>query len=304
MKHTISLAAAALAVSTWGVGCQHPQVAQEGRADIAALLVALNAAKQPTAALAAVEAACATNNSCRCVESAVRAALDADLHELATRSLDTAPKACAQSSTLLGQRAEALARAGDATAQQAADLVLKTDPQNQYAELALARIIYDKSKMGETSEHAEKALKLGRGAEAERLLGRSALARSLFKEAEGHFQNVLKQNPNDAEAAFSSGVCADKVGDYLGAREGFLQALRIDPKHVQARIYLVVLTHNVGANDEARHHLQKLAEVLPKDAPELLQLEQLLSGSGADGGAPSPVSSAPSTGTLTVQGKH
>ena len=255
--------------------------------DIGPLLQALAAAKQPPAAVTSVSEACAAGDACHCVEAAARAALDADLRDAATHMLDAAPRGCPRANTLLGQRAEAFARAAATTsAQQAADSALETNPQNPYAELALARLAYDQNQMAICSDHAAKAVQFGRGVEAERWLGRSALARGHFVEAEANFQHLLLSNPNDAEAAFTAAICDDKLGHYREAREGFLHTLRINPKHELARIYLVVLTHKAGADDEARHHLQKLAEVLPPNSPKLLELQAMLAGDDRDAGAP------------------
>jgi Flp pilus assembly protein TadD len=135
--------------------------------------------------------------------------------------------------------------------------------------------------------HAEKALQLGRGIEADRLLGRSTLAQGQFKDAEAHFQRVLLESPNDVEASFSAGVCNDKLGRYHQAREAFLQTLQANPKHAEARRYLVLLANRAGAKDEARHHLRKLAELVPKGSDVISDLDELISGgaAGASGGA-------------------
>jgi tetratricopeptide (TPR) repeat protein len=292
-----------------GVGlaqrAQHERERLKVHVDAAPLLQALVKARQPASVSAAVQRACNADDGCACTEVAARAALDADLHELATQALDAAPKACPKQNKLLGERAEALARAGAKNARDSAETVLRSDPKSEYAELALARVEYDSNHMKLCSEHAGEALQLGRGAEAERLLARSALTRQLYEEAEAHFQKVLEWNPNDLEAAFSAAVCNDKLGRYLQAREGFLQTLHIDPKHVAARAYLVVLTHNVGANDEARHHLEKLKQILPNGAPNLASLEQLVEGSDRDGGAPpSPNTVSAPSGRIMVQGKN
>ncbi|MEO6598366.1 MAG: tetratricopeptide repeat protein [Polyangiaceae bacterium] len=218
---------------------------------------------------------------------AARACLDADLYALVPPLLNVAPKTCKNGSILEGERAEALARAGDRDlAKQAANRVIAADPKNAYAELALARLAYDQNQMNASSEHAAQALAFGRGAEADRLLGRTSLALGKLEKAEAHYQSVLQANPNDAEAAFSAAVCNDRLGHYAAAREGFLQTLRIDPKHAEARKYLVLLTYNAGAKDEARHHLEKLAELLPKDSPTITELDALLSAGSADAGAP------------------
>ncbi len=255
--------------------------------DSSALVQSLSAAKQPAAAVASVKRAAAAGERCVYAEAAARAALDADLYALVQPLLNAVPKSCPHESTLLGQGAEALARAGDRdAAKQAANRVIAADPKNGYAELALARLSYDQNQMNACREQATQALAFGRGAEAERLLGRSALALGKFEDAAAHYQAVLKTNPNDAEAAFSAAVCNDKLGRYAAAREGYLQTLHIDPKHTEARKYLVLLTLRSGAKAEAQHHLDKLAELLPKDSPLVSQLQALISVGNADAGAP------------------
>ncbi len=298
----IIVAATALLSAATSVGCHRPRRVIKA-IDSSALEKALVDAKQPDGAIATVKQAAGGGEACHYAEVAARAALDADLHDLVPKLLDVTSKNCKRASTFAGERAEAMARAKDtAKAESAAQDVLKTDPTNQYAELALARVAYDKDQMANTGDLAARALNDGRGAEAERLLGRSELARGHYKEAEAHFQQVLLANPNDAEAAFSAAVCNDKLGHYMQAREGFLQTLHIDPKHVVARTYLVMLTHNAGFNDEARHHLAKLGELIPKDSQTYVQLQQQLDGTTVDGGAPDAGSAAHVPGS--VQGKR
>ena len=255
--------------------------------DSSALVSALEHAKQPAAASTRLKQAGVAGDRCNYAEVASRELLDADLASLVQGVLNAAPPDCPHAATLLGQRAEAFARAGSKDeAEQTAQTALKAGPQNAFAQLALARVAYDKNQMGSCADYAQKALDYGRGAEAERLLGRSTLARGQFKEAEAHYQKVLSANPNDAEAAFSAAICDDNLGRYMQAREGFLQTLRIDPKHEEARKYLVILTYKAGAKDEARHHLQKYAELVPKDSATLAALERVVSGGDASSGTP------------------
>ncbi len=283
-----SLAACFGLLLIFGASCQKPQ-SQHTEIDDSALVQSLGAAKQPAVAIASVKRSAAAGDRCAYAEAAARACLDADLHALVQPLLNAAPKTCKNGSVLQGEGAEALARAGDRDlAKQAANRVIAADSKNPYAELALARLAYDDNQMKQCNEHATKAFDLGRGAEADRLIGRAQLALGDFKTAEAHYQAVLKANPNDAEAAFSAAVCNDKLGHYLAAREGFLQTLRIDPKHVEARKYLVLLTFRKGAKAEARHHLDKLAEVVPKDSPLLAELEATLAAGDADAGAGAP----------------
>lgn len=291
---------AGLSAGVLSLGCRR---AKQPPIDCGSLVSALVNARQASSEVTAVKQAAAAGNACDYAEIATRAALNADLYALVPKLLDAAPKDCKRASTLLGERAEGLARAAETDkAQAAAQDVLRTDPTNPYAELALARVAYAQNMTTKAGVLAAKARKDGRGVEAERWLGRSALGRLLYAEAEAHFQSLLRSNPNDAEAAFTAGVCNDKLGHYMQAREAFLQTLHINPKHEMARIYLVVLTHNAGFNDEARHHLAKLGEVIPKDSPTYVQLERLLDGNSADGGPPD--AGAPKARQGMVQGKR
>ena len=291
---------AALSAGVLSLGCRR---AKRLPIDCSSLVSALVNARQAPSEIATVKQAATAGDACGYAEVAARAALNADLFALVPKLLEAAPKGCKRASILLGERAEGLARAAETDkAEAAAQDVLKTDPTNPYAELALARVAYAQNMTTKCGELAGKARKDGRGVEAERWLGRSALGRSQYKEAEAHFQTLLQGNPNDAEAAFTAGVCNDKLGHYMQAREAFLQTLHIDPKHEMARIYLVVLTHNAGFNDEARHDLAKLGELIPKDSPQYVQLEQLLDGNPADGGAPD--AGAPKHVPGAVQGKR
>lgn len=266
-------------------GCQKP-APRSTLIDSSGLVQSLSAAQQPPAAIESVKRAATAGDRCSYAAVAARASLDADLYALVQPILNAAPKTCTNGSLLSGEGAEALARAGDRdAAKQAANRALAAEPKNAYAELALARLSYDQNQMNASHEHAAQALAFGRGAEADRLLGRTSLALGNFEEAEAHYQSVLKANPNDAEAAFSAAVCDDKLGRYAAAREGFLQTLRIDPKHVEARKYLVLLTFRAGAKAEAQHHLDKLAELLPKDSPLVTQLQTMISAGNADAGA-------------------
>lgn len=68
-----------------------------------------------------------------------------------------------------------------------------------------------------------------------------------------------------------------------------------DPKHLDARFNLGVLTFQAGATDEARHHLEKLREVAPKGSDLVPRLEGMLNGTPppARVDAPRPAESAP-----------
>lgn len=90
------------------------------------------------------------------------------------------------------------------------------------------------------------------------------------------FAPLLKQAPDDPGTVFEAARAAQYANKYRGAREGFLKALRLDPRHVEARYRLVQLTHAIGANPEAKNHLKKLEQIARVDDPRLAQARQLL----------------------------
>jgi tetratricopeptide (TPR) repeat protein len=213
---------------------------------------------------------------------AARAALDADRSGDALDFLEKAGPKCTRPRALDGVRAEALARAGRfEEAGRLAEATILAAPGDASAQLAQAQIACQANQMTKCRESAEKALSLGRGVEADRLIGRTFLAQGEFQRSRKHFQRVLEVVPRDLEAAFTTAVCSDRLGQYHDAREGFLRVLEIDPKHVQARVHLVALTANVGALDEARHHLSKLQLLLPPDDPLVVAASQLVEKTAA-----------------------
>jgi hypothetical protein len=81
------------------------------------------------------------------------------------------------------------------------------------------------------------------------------------------FLAMAEEAPKDPRPRFEAACDADGMGDYNGAREGFLQVLRLDPQHADARFKLVLLTARAGVSEEAQHHLEILRKVLkPSDA--------------------------------------
>jgi Flp pilus assembly protein TadD len=89
------------------------------------------------------------------------------------------------------------------------------------------------------------------------------------------FDDAAKIAPSNARVVYDVALVAQNQGRYREAREGYLKALSIDPKMVDARYNLAVLTHAAGADDEARHHLDALAAIAPGD-PRIAGLRAML----------------------------
>lgn len=288
---TVAIAGTILvaAVATLGAYYWKSRVPPAIAAAVGDLANELDIARAPNDA-AQVRSACDhPKDPCGCVARAARHGLDANLGAPTLELLEKSEERCKGRPPLAGMKAEALARVGRfEEARHQADVAMRTVRNDGYANLALALAAFEKLVLKEAEPPARKALDAGRGAEADRLLGRIALARGKFDEARAHFLKVLAERPNDASAAFSAAMCSANLKRYNEAREGFVRVLRIDPKHVEARFYLATMSLQIGARMEAEHHIQKLAEVAPDD-PRVPQLEAALTHSTP----PPPLPTAP-----------
>ncbi len=214
----------------------------------------------------------AAKRSCSCAQSAVKLALELDLHKDALSVLAAKPAGC----RVGGLKAEALARARRLDeARKEAQTVLKANPHERYATYAMAHYYYVKGDAGKARAEAQKAIQRGRGRVAHLLLGLMAFHQKQFPSALKSFQQMLKLDPKDVAAIFNIGVLYHQQNHYRLAREHYLRALRIHPRHADARYNIVVLTHSVGAQGEARYQLKKLRHLVPRD-PRLAKLEALL----------------------------
>jgi tetratricopeptide (TPR) repeat protein len=229
---------------------------------------ALESANDPQLAAKVKEGCLASRDACGCAIAAARVALDGDRPVETLGFLDRIEPRCQRAHSLDGVRSEAFARSGKRDeAERLTQAAVLSMPDDPFLHLALARLDCDADRMTKCRERAEKALDLGRGVEADRLIGRTLLAQGKFEQARQHFRRLLDVAPNDLEAIFTAAVCSDRLGQYHDAREGFMHVLRVAPGHVQARTQLVALTANAGALDEARHHLAKLESLLRPDDP-------------------------------------
>jgi tetratricopeptide (TPR) repeat protein len=105
--------------------------------------------------------------------------------------------------------------------------------------------------------------------EAELTLERAVAAagRGETDQALATLEVLARTGPVRGRALYERARIAQHRNDYNGAREGFLAALAVDGRDVDARAALVELTAAAGALDEARHHLAELEKIAtPGDA--------------------------------------
>ncbi len=72
-----------------------------------------------------------------------------------------------------------------------------------------------------------------------------------------------------ARAYFQLGLVEQQAGRYNAAREAYLRSASADPTGYAARYNLATLAHGVGADEEARHHLDVLLRHHPNDVTAL-----------------------------------
>jgi tetratricopeptide (TPR) repeat protein len=121
---------------------------------------------------------------------------------------------------------------------------------------------------------AKKAVDLHAGRDASLLLAQLLIERGANDEARTVLRELVKAKPPDGKALYDLALVEDRAGHYNEAREGYLAALRADPKLADARYNLAYLTLHQGIVGEARHHAQAFVAAFPDDprGPELLRL--------------------------------
>ena len=202
--------------------------------------------------------------ACRCADEAEELALD--LSHLA-EALPVVERArCGDSARHAGVQAEALVAMGraDEGLRQAA-AALARDANEPHASFAKAWALSTSGPSPEAVAAAQKAVDGGRGVPALLLLGMLRFRSGDSKHARDAIEQAARLAPTDSLVAYDLGVVTQGEGHYREAREAYLRALAHDPKLADARYNLALLTHSIGADDEARHHLDELAAIAPND---------------------------------------
>jgi tetratricopeptide (TPR) repeat protein len=246
------------------------------------------AATQVEAASAAPGVAARTScadSDCACRRRQALESLEAGAAEatqwLASFEME-AQGACADG--LLGVRAEALARANRCAEARAVAIPLANRGLGE-ADYALAMCAYRAGDRDLARSSARAAIAHGRAALGHLVLGMIALEASEQDVAEAELTQAVQLAPKLADAHYNLGVLLHRTGRYNRARAAYLAALGAEPRYRDARHQLVLLTAQAGALLEARHHLEKLREVLSPGDERLEGAEarvRELSASGAE----------------------
>lgn len=76
--------------------------------------------------------------------------------------------------------------------------------------------------------------------------GKARLQQGQLDVAQRHFEAAVKLDPNAGEAWRGIGYCLHRARDYAGARDAYLQALRLDPSDETNRFNLGLAYHSLG----------------------------------------------------------
>lgn len=120
------------------------------------------------------------------------------------------------------------------------------------------------------------AAELGEDRDAQLLYAYLLLARGEDALAQPVLDSILERYPAEPNALYDRALIHDHAGEYNKAREGYLAALRADPRQKNARYNLAMLTLRQGIGAEAKHH----AEVFVRDYPDDLRGATLLRMTG------------------------
>ena len=190
-----------------------------------------------------------------------------------------AAKACPMVTAARAAHAEALASVGrldEAYAEADEALALPDDPAR--AHTAKASVLMAAGKVQEAEAEAQKAVEVGGGRDAKLFIASLAITAGNLDAAEAALRPLLAERPQDADVQYNLALIADKRDKYNDARNGYLAALKIDPKYKAARYNLALLTFRRGVTEEAKNHAKKYAEIAPND-PSAAQLLSTVFGS-------------------------
>jgi tetratricopeptide (TPR) repeat protein len=156
-----------------------------------------------------------------------------------------------------------------------ARLAVARDPRSADAHYALALCLDAAGRSAEARGHADTARALGGGADVALLQSLLALRLGDSAEARRQVEAAIQGASDPARAYLQLGLVEQQAGRYNAAREAYLRAVSIDRTGYAARYNLAVLTHGVGANEEARHHLEVLLRHHPGDPAALALLREI-----------------------------
>ena len=90
-------------------------------------------------------------------------------------------------------------------------------------------------------------------------IGRALFREGLMEPAKDFFEVAVAQAPEHAEAVACVAYAQHRLGDERGAVSVLRRALKLDPDHIEARIYLGNILYDRGEYEAALYHLDRTA---------------------------------------------
>jgi Flp pilus assembly protein TadD len=152
-----------------------------------------------------------------------------------------------------------LAREEYAWARRAFEEALVLDAEHEDALAGLGETLL---KLGQTAQAVRlfrRILALGYQDDIDLMLqvGRALFKHDLIDEAREFFELASQEAPDYAEAQAAHGYALHRLGDEDGAVGRLRRALKLDPEHAEARIYLANIFYDRGDQDLALEHLEQ-----------------------------------------------
>lgn len=153
-----------------------------------------------------------------------------------------------------------LAREEFAWAREAFEKSLVLDPYNADALIGLGEVMLRLGRREHALELFARAREAGCVEDIELLLsmGRALYRERMFEEAHEVFQLAVTEHPESADALAALGYTAHCLGDIGSARRELRRALRLDPAHHEARVYLAHILYDQNNWRGALNELERI----------------------------------------------
>jgi tetratricopeptide (TPR) repeat protein len=151
------------------------------------------------------------------------------------------------------------AREEYAWARRSFEEALTLDPEHEDALAGLGETLLKFGQRDAAIRTFQKTRELGYEDDVELMLqiGRALFREGLMEPAKEFFEVAVRGAPDHAEGVACVAYAQHRLGDERGAVSTLRRALKLDPEHVEARIYLGNILYDRGEYEAALYHLDR-----------------------------------------------
>jgi Tfp pilus assembly protein PilF len=152
-----------------------------------------------------------------------------------------------------------LAREEYAWSRRAFEGALALEPDHEDALAGLGEVLLKLGEKGPALGRFDRVLELGFGEDLDIVLqmGRALFREGMLEQARRYFRVARDAHPESAEASACAGYAAHRLSEELEAMRLLREALNIEPRHTEARIYLANLLYDRGEYDAALSEFER-----------------------------------------------